>query len=581
MTLRIKALIWKIAGLRPGRIKMLAAVILCLAAARPVTAGGAVLIYEGDYYGDDDDETEYRRGSSRLDYSGPGIVSSTDDEVKNQGPTVKTVTLGESYHEEFGVYEESLNDQFFIYSNVSNGGITDRQVTVDIPANVSYVMELNGQEIPYVSGQPLGERGTYVLRMSVVINPSAPLSKQEEYNSTFRFRIQERLPESQRTDGGQISSDGTLTVNGSDGIGWGQSGIGGSGNSGGSSQGSFGTGLINGINGTIGNDRPDTGESEAASESETHTETAPAEEEEAIPGEGGPEQEETGTEETSGYGEAADEAAANDGPGEPQETPAAAEGNFIGGIREQLYIPDQKCYLVTMENGRDFISSVPSGYIGPGPVELVLAEGEECSLYLNDEQIEYIKGNSQVDAGAYRLSLDGQEFSFIIASSMSRMDLYPAPLGMAFDQVYLDDEPIKLVSDQYVSMSQDGTYQFVLAGEDGHTMEFTLKKDTKAPSVAVSVKGGIASIQYLSDDISSITLEKDGKAVNGFSGYQVNKPGAYRLVVADQAGNVGTARFTLRYQINRYGVAAVALIILIIAGAVVFVLHVKRTIKIR
>lgn len=582
MTLWIKALVRRIAGLRPGRIKMLVAVILCVAAARPITAGGAVLIYEGDYYGDDEDETEYRRESSRSNYSGPGIVGNTDDEVKSQGPTVKTVTLSESYHEEFGVYEESLNDQFFIYSNVSNGGITDRQVTVDIPANVSYVMELNGQEIPYVSGQPLGERGTYVLRMSVVINPSAPLSKQEEYNSTFRFRIQEKLPESQRTDGGEISPDGTLTVNGSDGIGWGQSGISGTGNNGGgNSQESFGSGIVNGINGLIGGGRTDTGESGTAAESEADAETTAAEEGESIPEESEDAEDKTGTGETGGPEEASDETAASDEPAEPQEASAPAGGNFTGGIREQSYIPDKKCYLVTMDNGRDFISSVPSGYIGPGPVELILAEDEECSLYRNDEQIEYIRGNSQVDAGAYRISLDGQEFSFVIASSVSRMDLYPAPLGMTFGQVYLNEEPIKLVSDQYVSMNQDGTYRFVLEGEDGQKLEFILKKDTEAPVVAVSVKGGTASIQYLSDDISSITLEKNGEVVNGFSGYQVNKPGTYRLLAADQAGNVGTARFTLRYQINRYGVAAVVLILLTVAGAVVFTIHVKRTIKIR
>jgi hypothetical protein len=44
---------------------------------------------------------------------------------------------------------------------------------------------------------------------------------------------------------------------------------------------------------------------------------------------------------------------------------------------------------------------------------------------------------------------------------------------------------------------------------------------------------------------------------------------------------VSSTEFTLKYQVNKYGIAAVVLIILVIAGLAAFVVHVKRTVKIR
>ena len=101
------------------------------------------------------------------------------------------------------------------------------------------------------------------------------------------------------------------------------------------------------------------------------------------------------------------------------------------------------------------------------------------------------------------------------------------------------------------------------------------------PEIRVNVKGGRADIEYLSQDIALITLEKNGQVQEGFGGYVVNEPGSYKLCVTDGAGNVSSRQFTLKYQVNVYGIAAVALVILLIIGGVVFVIHVKRTVKVR
>lgn len=554
--------------MRLGKTKALA-VLVCMVFAMSLRTPAAVLVYENeddDYYEDtyeDDDGRQYSRSDV---VTGPGVADSADK--ASQGPMVRTVTMRESYHEDYGVYEESINDLYFLYSNVSNGGITDRPVSIDIPANIAYTMEKDGIAIPYVSGQLAGERGTYVLRLSVIVDPLAPLSKQEEYRTTFRFRIQEKLPQSQRTDGAETPLD-AIVVNGSGGEGWGYTG----------------SGQTVGVNGS-GAQETGTKTGETAAEPENETEGEPETKENPdVEGETGEEPETEENPETKENLDGADEETEMvDGPeqGNEAETKDPVPGErAIGGIREQVYVEARNSYLVTMDNGRELVSSVPSGFVGPGSVELMVAEGESCELFRDDVPVEYIRGNSLVEEGSYRMSLDGDEFAFTIVSAVNQMKLYPAPLGHRFVKALRDEEELKLSSGRYVPMDEDGVYHLVMEGDGGASMEFDLIKDTEAPQAAVTVNKGTASIQYLSEDISRITLERDGEVVEGFSGYQISKPGSYRLTVADRAGNESSAYFVLRYSVNKYGIVAVVLILLTIAGAVVFTVHVKKNIKIR
>ncbi|MGN0132091.1 MAG: hypothetical protein ACI4AA_06615, partial [Lachnospiraceae bacterium] len=252
-------------------------------------------------------------------------------------------------------------------------------------------------------------------------------------------------------------------------------------------------------------------------------------------------------------------------------------------FRCQTYDPMIGKYRVTLENGVELISTVPEGYIGPDSVEITV-QGDapsEIELYRNDELQEFVNGNSLMEAGVYRLEADGKIYSFRIVSQASDLEYYPAPVGMRFTRLFLEDEPQSLQSDQLLVMESDGTYTIFMEGDAGDELEVVLRKDTAAPEVQVTVDGGNASIQYLSDDITDIALVKDGTNVDGFHGTMISSPGKYRLTVSDAAGNETVREFVLKYQINLYGIAAVFMCILVIAGGGVFVFHTKRNMKIR
>ena len=80
-------------------------------------------------------------------------------------------------------------------------------------------------------------------------------------------------------------------------------------------------------------------------------------------------------------------------------------------------------------NGRTLSSNVPEGYMGPSVVELLVSEGEG-SICRNDEPLEYAESMSLKEPGYYCLDIDGQKWSFAIASAVGSTDYYLTPAGM-------------------------------------------------------------------------------------------------------------------------------------------------------
>lgn len=573
-----------------------------------ITSYGVVYVSDAPYDWEDNADSRSSGssgspGSSRYIDSGagPGAVSdSADGQDITADLAVTQVNLTEQYHDEYKIYEESINNQFFFYTSISNGGITDQNVTLDMPHNLFCTVEKDGIEYDYVPGQVFSEYGTYVVRVTAVEDTSVPLSQQKEYRALFRFRIQAKPP--QETEGGTGGSVFGMTSpwqesgvwpGGSNGAAGGESGL--SGNqpgSPGSWPESMGAGEMPAGEGSVGGmatgETPAggtaTGETSARGTAAGETPAGEMSAGETFAGEtatGEMSAGETADRETAGEESETGETAKTGKENQENAREAGKEG-AAGLYRERTQIYDrlQGRYEVTFGNGRTLHSNVPEGYMGQGTVELLVSEGEG-SIYRNDEPLEYGASMTLKEPGFYRLDLDGQTWSFAIASAVGAVDYYMAPAGMEFTEVSYEGEPKELSGGKYLSMREDGQYQIRMAGEEGESLEVFLKKDTQPPQVAVSVKGGTAQIQYGSDDIAEVILEKNGELQEGFAGYTIDSPGSYRLTAVDEAGNASSTEFFLRYQVNMYGIVAVLMVILLIVGGVVFVIHVKRTVRVR
>ena len=268
---------------------------------------------------------------------------------------------------------------------------------------------------------------------------------------------------------------------------------------------------------------------------------------------------------------------------EPESEPAIVPENTVRMEREQDFELATGNYIVTLENGKKLTTNVPEGYIGSGSVYLNVAEGDviTTTLYKNDKPVDFVNDSSVTEFGRYRVDVDGCSYFFTLAYEVGQMEYYPAPVGMEFTEVSLDGEEVSLKSDQYVEMESDGTYGITMKGDHGERYEVTLLKDTVAPEMIVTTNKSTASIQYLSKDIASLELVRNGEIVSGFNSNSIAEPGNYTLTITDKAGNSSSASFSLKYQVNMYGILAAVLVILSIAGVGAFVVYTKKNTKVR
>ncbi len=581
------------------KVSVLAAVLTMQTALGGMVSHAVVYVYEDDE--EEDDRLPFGRSSTSGSSTGStstgrstrnveiGLNGGADgwDEIETNSvildePLVNQVTLKEQYNEDYRVYEESMADVFFFYSNVGNGGITHESVFLDIPQNLSYTIEMNGVPWDYIPGQPISDYGTYVVRLTGIEDENVPLYEQKEYQAVFRFRIQQKPPKET-----EESREVAVEAGAPAGMEWQSYTYDGRPLKEESEEGQDVFRVSGAANGQSEEVKEESGESLEDNMAASGSREGLEENEEGLAGN---EEGLAGNEESLGNEELAEGAqdgndsqeGRNEESGEGGKAePGSINNGFIS--RTQDYDAASKRYHVTFSDGLELVSNVPEGYIGPDAVEVSVSPAgrESLVLYRDDEPIDYVHGDSFTEPGHYRLEVNGQPWSCTIASYLKEASVFAAPAGLRFTSAVLNGEPLELSSDRYVWLEEDGAYQFVLEGENGAVLHTGLAKDSEPPQVEVKLKGGNATIQYLSDDIEEILLERDGEAVEGFSGYSVSQPGSYRLVVRDKAGNEAEAKFSLSYRVNRYGIIAVVLLILLAAGGVAFVVHTKRSVRIR
>ena len=581
------------------KVSVLAAVLTMQTALGGMVSHAVVYVYEDDE--EEDDRLPFGRSSTSGSSTGStstgrstrnveiGLNGGADgwDEIETNSvildePLVNQVTLKEQYNEDYRVYEESMADVFFFYSNVGNGGITHESVFLDIPQNLSYTIEMNGVPWDYIPGQPISDYGTYVVRLTGIEDENVPLYEQKEYQAVFRFRIQQKPPKET-----EESREVAVEAGAPAGMEWQSYTYDGRPLEEESEEGQDVFRVSGAANGQSEESKEESGESLEDNMAASGSREGLEENEEGLAGN---EEGLAGNEESLGNEELVEGAqdgndsqeGRNEESGEGGKAePGSINNGFIS--RTQDYDAASKRYHVTFSDGLELVSNVPEGYIGPDAVEVSVSPAgrESLVLYRDDEPIDYVHGDSFTEPGHYRLEVNGQPWSCTIASYLKEASVFAAPAGLRFTSAVLNGEPLELSSDRYVWLEEDGAYQFVLEGENGAVLHTGLAKDSEPPQVEVKLKGGNATIQYLSDDIEEILLERDGEAVEGFSGYSVSQPGSYRLVVRDKAGNEAEAKFSLSYRVNRYGIIAVVLLILLAAGGVAFVVHTKRSVRIR
>ncbi len=538
--------------------------------------------------------------------------SGTDSSSGTTGslPSKKIVSLSEQYYDDYDMYEEGIDGQFYFYSNVGNGQITDQSVYIDFPANLTYTAELDGQTITYVSKQPMVQKGTYVFRIKAIYQSGESLSQQTEYQTTFRFRIQDKSAQkkAEETKSAAENSDSGYVWNNSDS---------------GSSvplidkaedvaqalaskslpldyiRKSIKDGNItldqmadmlgvtsNALQEYLDLTAPEEEENAAAGESQSSDETAE--------GENGDEtDDETAKEASSDQTEA--KQPQNMEEAEKIAEAAAGRGTGSGLVESVNSLTGE--YLETLFTGTSFGVSVQNGATVNDSVSFRFPTDNTLAVQVtrNGQPYEYTVGNDFTESGWYCMDLrdtvsgydeiysnkEKPKFYFqIIKEPVRNLQLLFVPEGEAVKSFIWNGEE-QTDHGSWVSFTFNGTYELTYTTAAGKDETVTIVKDNRPPRLQITVKHSKA---YVTTDNAEdqIIVYKDGEQTQGPIDGVISGAGTYQIFAIDAAGNRSPVQtFKLGREITAASVIAVLLLMILGSGGVGYVIWIKRNTSIK
>lgn len=463
---------------------------------------------------------------------------------------VRNVTLMERYIEEYGLYEESLGDTFFFYSNVGNGGFTFEPVTFEIPNNITCIFEKDGAGYTYTG--KISKKGNYVVRVSAV-------SGETTYSSTFRFSIREKpadLPETQPQT--QTSSDNSQEL------------------------------IIS--NHDIADLDISTGGSDSSEPEITLEDLQDLGEDDEIS--------------DADIERMIEEAGINDFGGN-EYSEETTEAFLFWGL-EEGFSSEKSAYSYTLESGDVIYANIPMGAIVNEGVKMEFPETIVPKIYKDGVLLETKETDEFefTEDGFYQVRLEGNTLSYamnyqqgeaapfitfrIVKHPVKNMDYFTAPhdakiIAAGTKKVdFLNEEGEKTLNLDSFFMEEDDTYCFKIRDNtSGGYYDVVIEKDTVAPLVNVPIQKGKAYPQYGSSDIATVDLYKNGLQVPDANVNTISGKGTYKLVATDLAGNVTECYFAINSYMSGISIAFIIVFVLLILAAFVYLRLQRNKMRVR
>ncbi len=487
--------------------------------------------------------------------SQPTISSGTDNTVTDPATGLTTVTreltLSQSYHSDYDMFELGLNGRFFFYSNVGNGDITYKPVKLTIPANLIYSCEKDGVPVSYVQGTEIKNLGSYVV---TVVATQTTGTTTTNYVGYFRFRImapteQQLQEEAQQTDTqaydwsnpSENTADDSIYDNLTQ-----------------EEQDAIAEALDNG---TLTDDEimnPDGTLNQEVIDSLVNS---------AL--------------ESQGMDGAYTKEGINDSTG------MASSYDYTSGY-----------YINTLKNSMSFYTDVPNGMITHREVSIRTSDDLAFTVYKDGALYDMPEGDTFTEPGSYLVIPTAEDvlyydayqddtpyFSFrIIGYFVNDISVYNAPEGFTVSEVLLNEVPaenVKIVGGTRAFLKEDGKYRITVTdGERSIEVEFTL--DRVKPRFGVMLNKNEAIISYVTSDVENTMVYKNGELISeGTVVDRIKGKGRYELKAIDKAGNVSSASFAVRFGLNRGSIVTILIVIAFFVGMYAYLRYLNKKVRVR
>lgn len=455
--------------------------------------------------------------------------------VATPEPVTPTIMANvyENYSAAYQMYEESMNDLFFFYCNVSNGSFVSEPVYFDFPGNITYVVEKDGTEIQYKSGAQIKEVGNYVIRLSAEYNGT-------NYIATFRFALRNAVvtePEASQDVEAEVESQvGELDIE------------------------DMNLGDLSPED-LIFDPNDDVTDEEISEMIEQTGANLAA---------------------TSGFVDGV------------QVSPYTGFSSSFenANMMYSITLASGEKIITNVPSGAlvngGVIMTVPDGVL-----TTVYKDGEmmseETSLNFSEPGIYKVCFYAE-STQFYRFYPNEESYPFytfrIVGQAVNDIDVFTAPAGCKIVAV---EDSVGSVSDENGNkefqidnfwMEEEGHYAFsVFDPVANGTYTVVINRDLTAPEAHVNTTKATADIYLDSADIANVDIYRNGELIQ-YSNNIVGK-GNYTVQVYDYAGNVSTYAFTLADAFNQGTFFAVLLSVLIILGGFVYIRLQRTYVRVR
>ncbi len=281
-------------------------------------------------------------------------------------------------------------------------------------------------------------------------------------------------------------------------------------------------------------------------------------------------------------------------PAETEGTPSSG-AEYVGGVD---YDADLQMFRHPFMDGSSFYISVPQNGVVNDSVYAEVPESATAVLSVDDgEPRDYESGTVIGDHGSYALKVrmgTGETVTWrfrIVLHAVNDLTEFTAPDGYLIESVNCSGESgesSETIDASSYNLSEDGTYSFIMKGEDAGLPELfsVVILDTKVPVITlegVDEKGKAkkGSFFYFCDEENAtVTIKKGNKTINPF-GNRIEGSGSYTITAVDAAGNVGVYHVKAGVHLNMFSYVLLAMLAVLVGGLVIFYSVNRKQMKVR
>lgn len=240
----------------------------------------------------------------------------------------------------------------------------------------------------------------------------------------------------------------------------------------------------------------------------------------------------------------------------------------------------------TIDTFVEYTLSVPNGLMtSANNISLVFSENVTLHVTLDGTAIE--AGRYKVEGHYVVVAADEVgnivTLDFTVIPSRTQRYSMNLPEGVSIAGIKLNGSNYELFMDEEdeYQFEISGIYIVTLINNEGEYNDCVITIDNVPPTVELRQDKESVKLLSASKENCKITVERNGKTVDGKIGSTFNQAGSYTVIITDDLGNTSTLTFVIDYRINTVGIFLCFLGVILGTAVITIIVLARRKPRVR